>query len=329
MVATTEHDDAIASLLQLMISLKNNHRIAVNLGWTHRIPSGLFPDKHAAEQLLSLLYRDNTNISWIAAHALALIDDDALINRLLQQLEKGGAAHQAKTALALACCGDRRAVPKLLAALCDEDWLVRELVCESLCVLEDTRAISPLARIALEDAESRVRNAAVEALGGIGSLAVLEPLIQALRDPDQQVRATAALQLGTLQYPQAIEPLSSILQADPDATVRCSAIQALSDMLFGEEQRSIQADGTMTRGVEQVIAALQDESPEVRAKAAGALEDLPDSRAFAPLIKAMDDPDTVVRCTAANTLAEIQTFHTDDAAVVEKIRRLLCEYYGR
>lgn len=313
MVLTTEHDDATAALLHMMISAKKSSSILPS-GRDQEMSKFLFPDIRAADRLFTLLYRDDTSISWIAAQALALIDDGEIVGRLQQEIGEGDSVHQMKTALALAWCRDAHVLPALLAALSNGDWLVRQLACKGLRVLADARAVAALSHMVLEDEESLVRDAAAEALGNIGGHAVVTPLIEALRDPDEDVRATAAHQLGALQDPQAIDPLSNILRSDPNVMVRSSAIQAFRDMACG---------------VEQIIAALQDNSPDVRAAAAGALEDFQDSRSFAPLITALDDPDTDVRYIAADTLSEIRSFDTDDPAVTAKIRHLLQECYGR
>jgi HEAT repeat protein len=42
------------------------------------------------------------------------------------------------------------------------------------------------------DPESDVRESAAEALGGIGGERVIDPLIEALRDPESDVRESAA-----------------------------------------------------------------------------------------------------------------------------------------
>lgn len=305
MAATTGHEEATAGLLQLMISAKRDARLATPAGAL--LPT-LFPDRRAAEPLFTLLYREDTSISWVAAQALALIDDAAVAAWLHRQLDAGGPVQRAKAALALAWRRDTGVLPALLAALGDDDWLVRELACHGLRVLADVRAVAALSRTVLAEEEPLVRAAAAEALGEIGGEDAVGPLIRALRDADAAVRAAAARGLGVLQSSQAVAPVVGLLQADPSMTVRCSAIQALREM---------------ASGVEAIMAALQDASPQVRKAAADALEDFADPRSFAPLITALDDPDLQVRKAAAGTLGEIPAFDSDDPAVVAKIRRLL------
>jgi hypothetical protein len=67
-----------------------------------------------------------------------------------------------------------------------------------------------------------------------------------LRDPDERVRADAALQLGRMQAPQAVEPLSALLASDRSPAVRDAAARGLG--LIGTPntlpalQRAAQAD---------------------------------------------------------------------------------------
>ncbi|MCK9298153.1 HEAT repeat domain-containing protein [Methanoculleus sp. YWC-01] len=51
-------------------------------------------------------------------------------------------------------------------------------------------------------------------------------LIQALQDPDEYVRAQAALSLGTIADPKAREPLDRMRREDPSASVREAAATA-------------------------------------------------------------------------------------------------------
>ena len=54
----------------------------------------------------------------------------------------------------------------------------------------------------------------------------VDGLIQALQDPDEYVRAQAALSLGTIADPKAREPLDRMRNEDPSASVREAAATA-------------------------------------------------------------------------------------------------------
>lgn len=67
----------------------------------------------------------------------------------------------------------------------------------------------------LNDEEPKVRRAAALSLGEYGRLAPVERLIEALADPDANVRAIVAEALGKSKSPDAIQPLANILKPDP------------------------------------------------------------------------------------------------------------------
>ncbi len=54
----------------------------------------------------------------------------------------------------------------------------------------------------------------------------VDGLIRALQDPDEYVRAQAALSLGTIADPKAREPLERMREEDPSASAREAAATA-------------------------------------------------------------------------------------------------------
>jgi HEAT repeat protein len=74
-----------------------------------------------------------------------------------------------------------------------------------------------------------VREAAAWALRRIGDKRAVEPLIQALRDEDHDVRRAAAEALGTIGDPRAVEPLIRALR-DENWEVRKAAVEALDKL---------------------------------------------------------------------------------------------------
>lgn len=73
---------------------------------------------------------------------------------------------------------------------------------------------------------SHVRWSAVEVLGEIGDTEAIEPLIQALKDKDEDVRRNAVEALGKIGDTRAVEPLIQALE-DKNADVRETAVEAL------------------------------------------------------------------------------------------------------
>lgn len=131
---------------------------------------------------------------------------------------------------------------------------------------------------------------AVQELVKIGTPAV-EPLIAALKDPNDQVRESAVDVLLRIKDPRAIEPLIAVFK-DPKPKIRWGAVGAVEQ--FG------------TPAVEPLISALTDADALVRMNAAGILDRLKDPRAVEPLISALKDSDSTVRAVAAGALVWIK-----------------------
>ena len=121
-----------------------------------------------------------------------------------------------------------------------------------------------------------VRSETTEA-GEIGEPAV-EPLIEALKDEDFNVRSEAAEALGNVGEP-AIEPLIEALK-DENFNLRMDTAEALGEI---EEP-----------AIEPLIEALKDENSGVRSEAAKALVNIGDERAVELLIEALKDEDLEV-----------------------------------
>ncbi len=150
-------------------------------------------------------------------------------------------------------------------------------------------AVEPLlAR--LEDAKARVRQAAVQALGRIGSQRAVEPLVARLHDPEEGMRRTAAEALGRIGGERAVEPLLARLE-DPEEGMRRTAAEALG-RIGGE------------RAVEPLLARLEHPQAEVRQAAAEALGRIGE-RAVEPLLARLEDPEEGVRQAAVQALGRI------------------------
>jgi HEAT repeat protein len=176
-----------------------------------------------------------------------------------------------------------------LPRLYDEDTAVRYHAAEALGLIGDVRAVEPLIAT-LRDVDDDVRHSAADALGKIGGTAV-EPLLVALRDVDAEVRCRAADALGKIKDVRAVEPLIATLR-DTDVGARYHAAEALG--LIGN-----------VRAVEPLIATLRDTDVGVRDTAADALGQIGDVRAVEPLIATLRDTDFGVRSTAAAALGQI------------------------
>ncbi len=165
---------------------------------------------------------------------------------------------------------------------------------------------------------------AATALAEIGTPAV-QPLIEALKDPNYGVRESAAYALGEIKDPSAIAPLIEVLE-DEHEHVRYSAQEALveigtqaverlntclkdGDSHIRKEVAYILGQIKDIRSAEPLLVALKDTSEDVRKEvieSLGAINDVsPLESAIVPLIKALKDTNEAVRLRSAYILADI------------------------
>ncbi len=105
----------------------------------------------------------------------------------------------------------------------------------------------------------------------------LKGLFKALEyQKNAKIRKAAVEALMELGDPQAIEPLSAVMQSDPEIGIRWLAAEALGRI--GD-----------SRAVEPLIAALKNDGVGYAEYAAEALEKIVDERAIEPLLAALKD----------------------------------------
>lgn len=140
-----------------------------------------------------------------------------------------------------------------------------------------------------------VRANCAEALGKIGKLTSVEPLIEALDDPDFEVNAKSAESLGKIGDPSAIDMLiHSLSNQHPE--VRCAAVKSLGEI--GDES-----------AIEPIIKLLnKDQLCHVRVHAIIALNKFNDLKILEPLVEALNDEDTDVQRHAINGLIKLEDY---------------------
>jgi hypothetical protein len=131
--------------------------------------------------------------------------------------------------------------------------------------------------LALSDPDSRVRDAAFEALSKFDGEEAPAAIASASVDSDPWVRSEAANALSSADSESAVEYLNLAFN-DPDPRVRMTVVEALTDI------PSEQAVAALT-------LALRDEDPAVRMHAVDALELIGGEIAFQALMQAQSDED--------------------------------------
>ncbi len=167
-----------------------------------------------------------------AARALGGIAEPAVVAPLLAALRaadelrdvEGAAAVRRAVVEALTRVGTG-AVPTLLEAMHDRQPRLREAAIEALGGIGGAESMSALSG-ALSDDRSNVRQAAAAALGRAGGNDAVAALTGALSHKDPGTRRAAAIALGSLPPEDAVGGLR-MAAADRDRTVREAAIKSL------------------------------------------------------------------------------------------------------
>lgn len=137
---------------------------------------------------------------------------EAAVDPLCEALAKGGLLKKCAAAAALGRIGDRRAVPALLRSVDDSETSVREYAIIALGQLRDPAAVPRLGAIARGWNEFLV-GPAVEALGEIGDVRALDPLVKVLLGGGEaHLQIAAARALGRIGHPAAVPPLCQSLE---------------------------------------------------------------------------------------------------------------------
>jgi HEAT repeat protein len=299
--------DAVPALLDALQS-RDLNLIALYEQILTRIPS-------ATPALIKALTNGHPLVRARAAEVLGLRRDRSAVPALLGALKSEFYTVRARAAIALGQIGEKAAIPALFNTLKDPESDVRIAACLGLGCFKDPATFDELANLLLDDPQIEVRQAAAKALGetkhaaaipflmealrdsywwyereaaasdlltaieNMGAAAV-EPLIEALRDREGAVRRYAALLLGRIGDPRAIEPLGMALY-DLHHDVGKAAAEALAR--FGGSS------------FEVLVEALEHAEMWIRIHSIDVLPKIGDSRVALVLLEMLNDPEREVK----------------------------------
>jgi HEAT repeat protein len=173
---------------------------------------------------------------------------------------------------------DLRAIPRLIELLQDECPLVRVSAAYALGRNKSELAIAPLITQLKQDWNGYVRKGIVWALGTCHDVLGLQPLISALKYDITAVRLWAASALGQLGDLQAIEPLLEALIKDPISAVRGNCAWSLGKLIAQMRREFGTQDEIYHDAVDALVDALDDDDLSVQTDARNALRKLGDPR---------------------------------------------------
>ncbi|OVE79991.1 hypothetical protein BVY01_01070 [bacterium I07] len=122
--------------------------------------------------------------------------------------------------------------------------------------------------------DDSIRKEAVEALGVIGDSRAVEPIIELLKDENQEMRRKAAEALGAIGSLNAIAPLSAVIESKNNYWIHDTALEAL--IKTGDDQaaepvlRHLQRDSN-SRVIEVAEAILQSKESSATIQTAAGL----------------------------------------------------------
>jgi HEAT repeat protein len=223
---------------------------------------------------------------------------DGVVDRLWELSRKGEYPLLRRLAMEmLSRIKPRRAIDQLVGELSDEDYDVRRRAADALGDIGTVEALPPLIETLKTDEYGSVRERAAYALGRIGAVEALRPLIEAVKtEGDVPVRWFAASALRRIDAVEALSPLLEVMKTDGDVSVRQFAASTLGHIGAAEALPTL------------IEAMKTDEDGEVRRLAASALGHIGAVEALPTLIEAMKTSKSrSVRGSAAEALGAIGT----------------------
>ncbi len=252
-------------------------------------------------------------------------DRNALL-ALLEALQGEYFTVRSRAALALGKIGDPQAIQPILRLLKDSEEEVRIAACLALGLFKDASTFDDITNVLLEDPKIEVRQAAARALGNTEHPAALpylmealhdsywwyerenaannlllaiekmgitavDPLIEALQDKEGTVRKFAAVLLGKLGDPRAIEPLGMALY---DLHHEVGKVSAESLARFGAP------------AIDILVEALSHPEMWIRIHSIVALSEIRDGRVTPILLEMLNDPEREVKKQVIESLGSLK-----------------------
>ena len=229
--------------------------------------------KRDAQGLIKALAHKDASIRMAAAEALAPLRDPLAVEPLVTLLKDQDSGVRRAAVDALAARGGFRVVDPLVAAMDDRDPAIQ------------LAAATAVYRRLMTDPDADTRRATASELGRIHAAGAVQPLIKAVMDSDEGVRAAAVKALQAIGDEEAVLPLIVAVareQARVKSTGRSSqlveraasqALDALCDVrAVGKLQEALAHDNADVREI-AVRRLARLKSPEVADALAGALND--------------------------------------------------------
>jgi len=266
---------------------------------------GKIGDPRSVEPLVNYIQDSDNNVRHIVVQALGRIGDPRAVNPTIAMLSDKSANVRATAAIALELLGWK---PK--DSSCEATFWVAKNQWDQ-CVKMGSASVLPLINV-LKDDNPLVRRSIIQALGEIGDVRAVQPIVEMLHD--EQVRNIAIQALGEIGDVSAVQSIVEMLW---DEKVCQVAIQVLDG--FGWEPENSESGALYWIGkqqwnecvkigspaVEPLIRILDHKEPDIREAAAKVLGGINDAKSVEPLIERLKEEKGKVRIAAANSLVNL------------------------
>ena len=298
----------------------------------------------ATPTLIKLMGSAHPVIRGRIAEIFTINKERAAVPALLDALDGEYFTVRSRAALALAKIGEPKAKQKLLNLLKDPEDEVRIAACLALAYFRDPSTFDDITNVLLDDPKIEVRQAAARGLGNtqhsaalpylmealrdsfwwyereyaVGDLlqaiekigyAAVNPLIEALQDKEGTVRKFAAILLGKIGDPRAIEHLGMSLY-DVHHEVGKASAESLAK--FG---------GT---SFQVLTEALSHPEMWIRIHAILGLTRIKDPRVTPILLRMLNDPEREVRKQVIHSLGELK-----DPRAASVLQQIMADRHDR
>ena len=290
------------------------------------------PEAYAA--LVEGLGHQDHTIRELAASAVGLASrGKEAVEQLIRLAEDRFPEVRLATVYSMSLLVDERTVSSLVSLLNDHNEKVRQVAAEALGKFGNEPIPAVCQWITNEEAELETRVSAIEALGFIGTPAIVEHAVSCFTFPEHQLRAAAVQSLTKTRFPGVVPHLVKAT-SDEWPTVRAPALDGLTTIARAKARpHLVKALHDRARDVRRVAIAslyklrtpgvasdllvtLDDKDFEVRRDGAKALGQLGDPAATARLVVSLDDVNSHVREAAVRALAAIGDEETVEHIVV-------------
>ncbi|BAY46069.1 hypothetical protein SAMD00079811_36760 [Scytonema sp. HK-05] len=316
----------IPQAIELLTQLLNDQDGDIRLCATTAL--GEIGSSHAVEILIRTLGHPDGDVRREAAAALGEIGSPEAVDALINALKHEGnnedrrwiAAALGKIKWAAKDLKNHRntqIVESLIHTLNDSDSYVRRWIAVTLGKIRHSKAVEPLIG-ALSDQDISVRKHVAIALGRICDPKAVVALVNVIKDRDNEVREQAILALARIGDPRATKALISALSS-PDNNFRMGAAAVLGKMQWGIYVIVQTFNKIRIPRILPVFPSLTSPSRNFQVLPPITLRKTEDVQVFSAIIRALDPPDSCVRCRAATALGEIGDYE----AVKSLVRALV------